>query len=210
MTRLVLLGAGSFAAEVADVVEDAGFTVAAFVDEARGGRGEHLLGKPILDMAEAAPLRGGAQAVCALGTTRRQGFVERAAKAGFAFATVVHPTARVARSARLAGGCVVGPMAVLSTEASLGRHVLVNRGVLLGHHARVGDFATLSPGANVGGAARIGEAAYIGMGAVVLQGLAVGSRSVVGAGSVVTKDVPERVQVLGVPARVVKEDVEGY
>jgi acetyltransferase-like isoleucine patch superfamily enzyme len=46
------------------------------------------------------------------------------------------------------------------------------------------------------------------MAAVVLDGLTVGAGAIVGAGAVVTRDVPARAQVLGVPARVVREDVE--
>jgi acetyltransferase-like isoleucine patch superfamily enzyme len=47
--------------------------------------------------------------------------------------------------------------------------------------------------------------AYIGMGAIVIDRIRVGAGSVVAAGAVVTKDVPAGTQVMGVPARVVKE-----
>ena len=58
------------------------------------------------------------------------------------------------------------------------------------------------------GSCRIGEATFVAMGAVVLDHLTVGARSVIAAGAVVVRDVPDRVQVVGVPARIVKEDVE--
>jgi acetyltransferase-like isoleucine patch superfamily enzyme len=64
---------------------------------------------------------------------------------------------------------------------------------------------TISPGVNIAGKAKIGDLCYIGMGAVVLDGISIGNNSVVGAGSVVTKDVPDSVQVLGMPARIAKE-----
>jgi acetyltransferase-like isoleucine patch superfamily enzyme len=68
---------------------------------------------------------------------------------------------------------------------------------------------TISPGANVAGAVTIGEGAYIGMGAIVLDRVTIGAHAVVGAGAVVTKDVPDRVQVMGMPARVIRKNIDG-
>ena len=47
------------------------------------------------------------------------------------------------------------------------------------------------------------------MGAVVLDGLTVGRQTVIGAGAVVTRDVPDCVQVVGLPAKIVKENIRG-
>lgn len=47
------------------------------------------------------------------------------------------------------------------------------------------------------------------MGAVVIDGITIGSRSVVAAGAVVIKDVPNNVLVAGVPAKIVKEQIDG-
>lgn len=54
----------------------------------------------------------------------------------------------------------------------------------------------------------IGEGAYVGMGAIVLERITIGGYSVIGAGAVVTRDVPQHVQVMGIPARITKENVE--
>ena len=68
---------------------------------------------------------------------------------------------------------------------------------------------TISPGANIAGRVIIGDRTYVGMGAIVLDSLTVGRGAVIAAGSVVTRDVPDHVQVMGAPARVTRERVEG-
>ncbi len=65
------------------------------------------------------------------------------------------------------------------------------------------------PGANIAGNCTIGDAVYVGMGAIVLNNVTIGARSIIGAGAVVTRDVPGNVQVVGNPARISKETIEG-
>ena len=49
---------------------------------------------------------------------------------------------------------------------------------------------------------------WIGMNATILKGVTIGSGSVVAAGAVVTKDVPPHCLVAGVPARVIKTNIQ--
>jgi sugar O-acyltransferase (sialic acid O-acetyltransferase NeuD family) len=211
MTPLVVLGATEFSAEIADVIRDTNeFDVTAFIEnDERDRAGRMLDGIPVLWIDDVAELAGTHQAVCALGTTHRSRFTDQAAGLGFRFATVVHPTAHVSRTARLGVGTIVGAGAVVGAHTSIGDHVIVNRGTLVGHHTTVGHHVSLQSGANVAGLCQIGEATYVGMGAVILNTVRVGSYSVVGAGAVVTRDVPDNVQVVGVPAVIVKEGIHG-
>lgn len=50
----------------------------------------------------------------------------------------------------------------------------------------------------------IGNKVWIGAGAIITKGVTIGDGSIVAAGAVVNKDVPERVIVGGVPARIIK------
>ncbi len=58
-------------------------------------------------------------------------------------------------------------------------------------------------------AVSIGAGSWLGAGAVVLPGASIGRNVVVAAGSVVRGCVPDRCVVAGVPARIVREYVEG-
>jgi sugar O-acyltransferase (sialic acid O-acetyltransferase NeuD family) len=170
---------------------------------------QELLGRPIIWVEFLHQLAATHVAVCAIGTNRRRRFIGEAEVMGFTFATVRHPTSTIFPTAHVSNGCIVSAAVVIGARTHVGPHVIFNRGVLVGHHTTIGSVVTLSPGANVGGRVTIGDGAYIGMGAVILNDLSVGAGSVVAAGSVVTRDVPAHVQVRGVPARIVKRDVDG-
>jgi acetyltransferase EpsM len=208
---LLILGTRTFAVEVADLAATIpGVQVAGFVENMDPERcRQPLEGLPVHWIDEVASLVGSHRAVCALSTTLRSRFVEQAAGKGFAFATLMHPSAIVSKRSDIGAGCILNAACVVAAHSVLGAHVIVNRGALIGHHTTIGRFASIQPGANVAGACSIGEAAYIGMGAIVLDHINVGAHAVVGAGAVVTHDVPDHTQVMGIPARVVKENIEG-
>lgn len=208
---VLVLGAGGFAVEVADLAEDAGYEVAGFVEGLDRTRcGEPFEGLPVHWIGELPELATAHVAVCGVGAPdAKRRLVAAAAAAGLRFATVVHPAAHVSSRAEIGEGTVVSPAAVVAAVASVGRHVLVNRGAMVGHHASIGDFTSLMTGANVAGATVVGEAVYVGMGALVLNGLTVGHDATIAAGAVVTRDVDSSVQVRGLPARPVLREAAG-
>ena len=208
---LLILGTRTFAVEIADLAGDIpGVRVAGFVENMDRERcRETLEGLPIFWVEALAELAQTHSAVCGLGTTHRSRFTDQAAAYNIPFATVVHPLARVSSKTVTGEGAIVSVAAVIAAHSRIGRHVVVNRGALIGHHTVIGDYVTVGPGVNVAGNCRIGEATYIGIGAVVIDNLRIGAHAVVGAGAVVTKDVPDHVQVAGVPARIVKENIPG-
>ena len=207
--KLVILGRGAFAEEVADLVSDCEqYELTAFGenwDRARAGSLFH--GHPILWVDDLAPLAETHLAVCAIGTPRRSEFVHQAAGLGLRFACIRHPTAHVSKTAVLGPGTIVGAGVVIASHVTVGAHVIVNRGTLVGHHTVVGDFVTIGPGANIAGKVGIGPGTFVGMGATVVNGLEIGSGAMIGAGSVVTKNVDDRVQVFGVPAKVIRTNI---
>jgi len=200
---VLLLGAGGFAEEVADLVSDCpGFEVAGFVESRDRSRCEQpLAGRPVHWIDEIGAFAGTHLACCALGTTDRAEFTRQVEEAGLAFATIVHPSAHVSRTAVLDAGVLVGAAVVVGAYAHVGNHTILNRGVLVGHHVEIGSHVSVMPGANIAGFAVVGDQAYVGMGALVLNNRRVGAQAVIGAGSVVTKDVSTGTTVVGVPAR---------
>jgi acetyltransferase-like isoleucine patch superfamily enzyme len=54
----------------------------------------------------------------------------------------------------------------------------------------------------------IGDHIWVGMRAIILKGVTIGNGAIIAAGSVVTKDIPPKVLAGGVPAKIIKENVE--
>lgn len=211
MNKLVIIGAGSFASEVGNLAAETGaWQVTAFVDTrlSKGDSGS-LDGLPILSLADSVELAGNHQATCALGTTHRSSSISAAEAVGFHFTSIVHPLAHIPASVNIAYGVIIGPGVIIGHACVLGAYTIVNRGVLIGHHTNIGALSILAPGANIAARVNIAERCYIGMGSMVLDGRSVATQAVVGAGAVVTRDVAKRTQVLGMPAKVVKNNIDG-
>ena len=199
--RLILIGAGRFAEETMDVAADAGVIVAAMIEGIDPSRADPTADPPILWVDDQAAFEPDLPIVPAIGSPRRRALIERLEAEGRALATIVHPSAIVARTAVLGLGCVVFPHVVIGARTRIGRGTIVNRGALIGHHTIIGDHVFVGPGANVAGGVRIGDGAYIGIGSIVRDDRAVGPGATVGAGAVVVSDVAAGITVVGLPAR---------
>ncbi|MFQ1003401.1 acetyltransferase [Modestobacter sp. SSW1-42] len=121
------------------------------------------------------------------------------------FGQAVHPTAIVARSARIGAGTVVLAGAMVQPNARIGRHVLVNTGASVDHDCVIGDYVHISPQAALSGHVTVGEGTHIGVGAVVIPKVRIGRWCKIGAGTVVIADVPDHVTAVGNPARILPD-----
>ena len=84
-------------------------------------------------------------------------------------------------------------------------------GFVVGETAAIGDNVSILQGVTLGGTGKadedrhpkIGNGVLIGACAIVLGNIRVGECARIGAGSVVVKEVPPRVTVAGVPAKII-------
>lgn len=199
--QVILAGAGRFAEEVTDVAADAGLEVVGWIEGLDPGRADAGHRPPIVWVGDQGSLDRRLQVLPAIGSTRRRALVERLVAEGRDLATLIHPSAVVARSASIAPGCVLFAGVIVGARTVIGAGTIVNRGALIGHHTVIGSHVFVGPGANIAGGVTIGDEAYIAMAAVVRDDRTVGARATLGAGAVVIDDVPPDTVVVGLPAR---------
>ncbi|MBM4107349.1 MAG: hypothetical protein FJ255_00790 [Phycisphaerae bacterium] len=202
--QLLLIGGGGHALVVAEAALLSDWVLCGVHDDADAPSVCNMFGLPRRGTISAllsgpAPATDGVRWHLALGNLQiRARLADRLA--GDA-ATILHPRASVAPSARVAAGVFVGAMAVVHTAASLGPHAIINTSAVVEHECVVGANTHVAPGAVLGGNVRVGAHTLIGLGARLAPGIAVGDGCVVGAGAVVVRDVPDGTRVRGVPAR---------
>lgn len=199
---LVLFGAGGHGKVVADAAALGPYRVLGFIDEAKAG--EHGSIPIIGDAAAVDRLREeGAHFIVAIGDCARRARVQAMLEAkGCTLATVIHPSASVARSACIGPGSAVLAQAVVGPDATLGRGCIVNTCASVDHECSVGDFTHVAPGAHVAGGVKIGTETFVGIGSCIREYRSVGSHVIIGAGAAVVSNFGDHVTILGVPGAV--------
>lgn len=136
----------------------------------------------------------------------RQRIAETFDNAGFAPATLVHPTVTRGYGVQVGDGSVICAGVRLTTNIVLGPHVHLDLNVTVGHDSALGDYVSVNPLGSISGDCVIETGVLIGVSGVVLNGLTVGAGSTVGGCSCVVRDVPPNMVVKGVPAKVTRLD----
>ncbi len=156
-------------------------------------------------------------------TTARYRFLHRCVGKG----TTVEPQTRIIHSAnvRIGSDCLVKEgtyiRAGLDGKVIIGDRAALNAFCrIFGHGSvQIGEDTQIGPGTLITTTDHdyshelqtrykpviIGKGVWIGGNAIILPGVNIGDFSVIGAGSVVTKDIPDRVVAIGVPARVIRK-----
>jgi len=212
INHIIILGSGPLAKDIADLTEDMpSYKVEGFViDQPPYSRGSRLAGKPIYWIDELEELPKSYLAICGLARMQKSSLIDKVMKLGFRFSSLIHPSARVSKSAQIGEGVVINSGVQIAVSAKIDYFVYINRGSLIGHDTNIGKYTVVFPGVNIAGCVNIGTCSYIGIGAIILDHTNIGDQCFVGAGALVKGDVPDRVKVVGMPARIIAHLTEEF
>ncbi len=213
MKDLVIIGAGDFGREMANVVERINDTrdvpewsLKGFIDDDLSIQDSLIDGYPVIGTIEKLnETKEEIFAICSLGVARtRKKVIDKITNPLIKFATLIDPDARVYRDSTVGEGSIICGGSILAINTHVGKHVIINLNCTLGHDDIVEDYCVINPGVNVSGKVTVHQISDLGTGAKVLQGLQVGPDTTVGAGAVVIKDMPSKCVAVGAPAKPIK------
>jgi sugar O-acyltransferase (sialic acid O-acetyltransferase NeuD family) len=213
MRDIIILGTGGNCLDLVDLIEDANRAGAAwrllgFLDDDPARQGLSYRGLPVLGPLSSAPRHAGASFLNGIGSpsnhTRKLGIIAATGLPADRFATVVHPSAAVSRTANLGRGVALFPGVFVGHGATLGDHVIALPNAIVSHDCEIGAGTCIAGGASVSGGVKVGEACYLGTHCSIAIGAVLGRHALVGMGAVVLKDVAESTVVAGNPARVLR------
>lgn len=204
--RILLLGAGDLAREVAKIlVPGAGASgtpceIAAYCDVPGAVAPEFTRFCANTDEALRNFPPAEWQAIGCVGSPKvRAAMYTRFSGMGYVFATACHPDATLFAE-QIGPGCVVFPGARLAVGCRLGEDVVVSFNATVGHDTVIGAHSVIAPGVQLSGRIVCGKRAVFGIGSSVLQRRRIGDDAVISAGSSVWTDVSAGCTVVGVPA----------
>ena len=210
---LVIIGAGGFGREVADVVGAINsldttlkWQLVGVIDDAPSEDNlARLNQRSIAYLGTTADLVSASERprfVIAVGNpATRRAIADTLEAEGFAAATLVHPEATLGSEVSVGPGSVICAGARLTTNISIGRHVHLNLNSTVGHDSVVKDFVSVNPLASISGDCVIEDEVLVGVCASIINQVTVHTGATVGGGACAVRDVPAGATVVGIPAK---------
>lgn len=207
MHNIIIIGAGGFGREVyywsKATFSNAQFKLKGFISNNPKDLDNFDIDATILGDENTYTIEEKDRFICAIGDDidTKKRIVTHLKNKGATFINLLHPTAVVAKSAKIGEGVIICPFALVSSHVELQDFVLMNFYSSCGHDAKLGKYCVLSPYATVNGFSILEDEVFLGSHATVTARKKVGYRSKISANSVAMYDVPTHTLVYGVPGR---------
>jgi len=203
---IVVIGGGGHAKVVVSTLIDLHITIQGVYDDDPRKWGQDLCGVKIIGPLSDIDDSVEKKAIMAIGDNRMRSTIARRFER-YKWMTLVHPRSFVHPTVSLGEGTVVFAGVVVQPDTVIGSHCIINTNATVDHDCVIGSYAHLGPGTCLAGGVSVGEGTFLGIGAVAIAGAVIGNWSIVGAGGAVTAKIPDNTTAVGIPAKVVKQNV---
>lgn len=211
---LIILGTGGNCLDILDTVRDhpLGFSCVGFLDDDKAKWHQNVYGVPVLGPLNSAADYPDATFINGIGSPRtywqKPKIIAQTGLSIERFATIIHPSATVSRSAEIGRGVVILQHVTIAAGSRVGHHVILLPSSIVSHHAVVGDYSAVAGAACISSSVRIAESCYVGSNSTIKEGVVIGQGSLLGAGCVVIRDVAPWTVVVGNPARYLRRSTD--
>lgn len=205
---IVIIGAGGFGREVAEIIDDINkekkqFNLLGFLDDNEQALKDfpssyHVIGSTEIDLTTFKQVNFSIAVGDAL---KRSTYAKMIAIAGAKMQTIVHPLSKVSPTAMIGAGAIFCPFSYAGTLSLIGENAVLNVYSSVGHDSKVGRNSVISPYVAITGNVQVGEGSFIGAHATITPGVSIGKHAKIAAGVTVTRNVEPGSLVWGYPAK---------
>lgn len=218
--RVVILGTGGNSVDILDTINDINdlaskpvYECLGFLDDNESLWGTVIQGVKVLGPLESAHEHPDCSFVNGIGAPsnfwKKEAIISKTGAPLERFVTIIHPSASVSRTATLGSGVVVFQHVVITSNVKIGNHVIILPNTVISHDDVIGDYTCIAGGVCVSGQVKIGQSCYLGTNSTIIGNSEIGDRCLIGMGSCVLRSIPPNSVVVGNPARLLRQTIEG-
>ena len=212
--KIVFLGASIAFFEVSAIMKAINarqykYEIIAILDDDIKTHGKIIQGIPVVGPLELAEKYPDVFFVFGIGSMKtrliRQKIINRLNISISRFETMIHPSAVIDDSAKIANGCIIHPGVVIGNDVVVEPFSIIAVNSAIGPYVHIESFAMITSLVAVLSSARIGKSTFIGSCSCVTEHVSIGAGSMIGAGTVVSRNIDTGSFFLGNPGRLIQK-----
>ena len=194
--NLILVGGGGHCNACLDVITLLGFYNIVGIVEKNDTKLEKINNYPVFKDNEITELSKSCKnfllTIGKIGDSKvRENIFHTLEALGISIASLISPTAYVAKNVHFGLGVHIMHHAIINTNASIGENTIINSQSLIEHDSNIGSHSHISTGVKINGEVNIGNNTFIGSGTIIHEGVNIGNDVVITAGSVINRDISD-------------------
>ncbi len=208
MKDIIIYGSGGLAKEIVELIEDINevepvWNIKGYIDDIKGENGEVINSYKILGTKEILKdLDSSTYIVLALSNpSAKEKIYQDIKKFGLKFATLIHPTAKIAKNAIIGHGSIISIGCIVSVNVVIGKHVFLNMRTVVGHDTVIKDYSSCLVSSIIAGNVVINEGALLGSNCVIMEKKTIGKNAKISMGAVVDFNVRDNAVVMSRPSK---------